>query len=222
MNLCQTSTKKEEVTLKGEIMADIGAVQSKLSAISEGKTLIEISSLDELKADAKRVNVIDRDTIFDDCFKNLLLIHFSVQDKEVNKLFEPSIGGPLVSLTHKARLGYALGLIDKTDLKDLEQFHNIRNIFAHNTEASFTEHKVIECVKKLSTAKNHEVTTSNSYKLYNRALDKYWVVSWKEIVKQETYRQAMLAEEKKEANSRTKKRETAKSKTKTATKKPKR
>ena len=82
--------------------------------------------------DKKWLGVINWDTIFDDDLKSLLMLHFLPKDKDVKKLFEPSIGGPLVSLTHKTRLAYALGIIDKMALNDFENIHNIRNKFAHN------------------------------------------------------------------------------------------
>ena len=180
------------------------AQQLSLSGIPEGKTLIDISSLDGLKADSKRIKVIDGDTFFDVCFKGLLILNFSQRGKEVRKLFDPSIGGPLVSLTHKARLAYALGLIDKTVMNDVVNIHKIRNEFAHSADASFTKTEVIKLVEKLSTADNHKVTARNSYKLYDSASVNCWT-SFTEIIKQEVYRQAMLANAKKEANSRTKK-----------------
>ena len=155
-------------------MVDIGAVQKSLSGIPEGKKLIDISSLDSLKKDKKRVKVIDGDTMLDFCFRGLLILYFSKRDKDVRKLFDPSIGGPLVSLTNKARLAYALGLIDKTALKDLEYMHKIRNEFAHSIDVNFTKTRIIKLVKSLSTAQSHKVTARNSYNLYIKALDKCW------------------------------------------------
>ena len=166
------------------------------SGVLEGKTLVSISSLGSLKADSKRVQVIDGDTLLDVCFKEILTLYFSQSDKNVMKLFEPSIGGPLVSLTHKARLAYALGLIDKTTMNDSEYMHKIRNEFAHSIDASFTKTRVIKLVGKLSTVKNHEVTARNSYRFYNSAIAKCWR-SFSETFKQEANRQAMLKEVKK-------------------------
>ena len=157
--------------------------------------MINISILDKLQADVKRVTVIHLDTLLDDCFKKLLILFFSQRDKEVKKLFDPSIGGPLVSLTHKARLAYALGLIDKMALYDLEHIHKIRNEFAHNVEASFAKTKVIKFVGKLSTAKDHKVTAKNSYKFYEKAYDKCYA-SFIESVIQEIDRQGILPEAK--------------------------
>jgi len=190
-------------------MADIGAVQKSLSGILEGKTLISISSLDSLKADAKRIDAINIDTIFDNFIKELLLSHFSQRDKTVEELFDTNIRGPLVSLTHKAKLLYALGLIDKIARKDLEYLHRIRNKFAHSVEASFADTEVVKFVRKLSTAKDQTITAKNSYKFYQRALGKC-VISLIETSKQEAYRQAMLLKAKKKTKGKSQNKPTKK------------
>ncbi len=166
------------------------------SGVPAGKTLVDLDELNKLLEDTKRVQVINWDTMFDHSLKNLLLIHFSRRNKNVQKLFEPSNGGPLVSLTHKARLAYALGIIDKTFLNDLEHIHKIRNEFAHSIEINFSDTKVLKFVEKLSTAKGHKVTAKNSHTLYKNANNKC-LKSLKKVSQQEIYRQAMLQEAKK-------------------------
>ena len=168
------------------------------SGAPEGKMLIDIRSLNELLADTKRVQAINMDTIFDNMVKKLLLSHFSQQGKTVEELFDTNIRGPLVSLTHKAKLLYALGLIDKIARKDLEYIHRIRNKFAHSVEASFADTEVVKCVRKLSAAKDQEITERNSYKFYHKALGKC-KKSLIEAFNQEMYRQAMLLEAKKKS-----------------------
>lgn len=161
------------------------------SGIPEGQTLIEISELNELQADTKRISAINIDTIFDSFIKELLLSHFSQRDKTVEELFDTNIRGPLVSLTHKAKLLYALGLIDKIARKDLEYIHRIRNEFAHSVGINFTNTEVVKSVRKLSAAKDQTITAKNSYKFYQRALGKC-VKSLIESRRQENLRQAML------------------------------
>lgn len=139
-----------------------------LSKIPEGQTLVDL--IDKLFEDEMRIGVINWDTFFDNNLKSLLMLRFSREDKAVKKLFEPSIGGPLVSLTSKARLAYALGIIDKTALNDFENIHNIRNKFAHNTKMNFANTEVLKLVKKLSTAK--EGTAKNSYDCFAIAIYK--------------------------------------------------
>jgi DNA-binding MltR family transcriptional regulator len=172
------------------------------SGITEGIGPIAMSDvmscIDEMQVDVERINTINMDTIFDNIIKKLLLLHFSQRDKTVKKLFDPNIGGPLVSLTHKARLAYAMGLIDKIALNDLEHIRRIRNIFAHSIEASFADTEVVKFVRKLSTAKDQEITAKNSYKFYRKAVGKC-STSLDEATKQEIYRLSMLREVKKKA-----------------------
>lgn len=162
-----------------------------LKKIPKDKKLIDISEFDKLKKNDERINVLDCDTVFDDFLKYLLMLRFSREGKDVMKLFEPSIGGPLVSLTHKARLAYALGIIDKTALNDYEYVHKIRNEFAHSTETSFGDTNVINHVQKLSPAKGHKATAKNSFNFFLGAQVK--CLKWlKDAYQQEIYRLAAI------------------------------
>jgi DNA-binding MltR family transcriptional regulator len=131
---------------------------SKIPGIPKDKELIDIDKLKKLEKDKERIGVINWDTAFDQILKEILCVHFSRENKNVTKLFEPAIGGPLVSLTHKARLLYAMGLIDSEALKDLEHIHKIRNEFAHSVETDFSDAKVLKHMKNLSTSKGHKVS----------------------------------------------------------------
>ena len=140
-----------------------------LPSIETAKKLPDKDMIDRLRNDWKRMGVINMDTIFDSLLKNIFILYFVRHGKAVEKLFDPTIGGPLVSLTHKARLAYALGMIDETALNDYENIHKIRNEFAHSTGASFTDAKVIRHVQKLSTARGHKATAKNSFEFYEEA-----------------------------------------------------
>ena len=161
------------------------------SGIPKDKKLIDINEFNKFQKHDMRINVLDWDTIFDDYFKYILMLRFSKKDKDVKKLFEPSIGGPLVSLIHKARLAYALKIIDKTALNDFENIHNIRNKFAHNAEMNFDNTEVLKLVKKLSTAKGKKVTAKNSYECFSSVTSKC-VKCLKEASQQEFYRLAAI------------------------------
>ncbi|MBL7186387.1 MAG: hypothetical protein ISS70_08675 [Phycisphaerae bacterium] len=158
--------------------------------------------MEKASKNKQRTDVLNWDTSFDTIIKDLLLLHFSRTDKVVKKLFEPSIHGPLVSLTHKARLMYALGLIDKTTLDDLQNIHNIRNKFAHSIEPDFSSDEVLKLVQKLSTAKikKKRATAKNSFRLYASVLHTC-VESLKDALEQEKYRKAVLLSAKKEKES---------------------
>jgi len=99
----------------------------------------------------------------------IIELTFSGRTKEVEKLMNST------NMVQKARLTYILGLIDKTVLNDLEQIHNIRNIFAHSFKASFADTKVLKFVRKLSTAKGQEVTAKNSFEFHLSARNKCMV-----------------------------------------------
>jgi len=123
--------------------------------------------------DAERMQVLNRDTMIDSNLKDLLLLFkFSRDDEEVEELFHPNRGA-LSSLTNKARLAYALDLIDKPTLIDLRNIHSIRNKFAHSTDMDFDNDEVVKLVRKLSTAEDKEkkkpITMKSSFELYSTA-----------------------------------------------------
>lgn len=89
--------------------------------------------------------------------------NFQQRTKDVQRL----VNG--INMVQKARLAYILGLINNTVLNDLEQIHEIRNKFAHSFDASFSYTKVLDFVRKLSTAKGQEVTEKNSFEFYDSA-----------------------------------------------------
>jgi len=120
--------------------------------------------------DRPRVRALNYDALFDQSLKLMLTTYFSKRDKAAQKLFDPSIGGPLASLTHKARLAYALGIIDKTALDDLLQLHKVRNIFAHSVDSSFSDTEVWKECQKLSTTRGRKVTGKDSLECYERSV----------------------------------------------------
>ncbi len=143
------------------------------SVILEGLETIKGASPDKLFEDKKRVEVITWDAYFDSFLKDSLVMKFSRNDTNVKELFNPNRGGPLGSLRNKARFAYALGLIERTTLKDLEQIHKIRNKFAHSIKINFTDKEIVGFVKNLSTVKDSDnVTAKNSYKYFKSALEK--------------------------------------------------
>jgi len=155
------------------------------SGIPKGKTVVDVDKLDKLLKDENRVEAINWHFTFDDTLKNLLSIHFSQWDKEVKKLMNN------INMVQKARLAYALGLFDKTALKNFAQIHDIRNTFAHSFGTSFADSKVLKSVGKSSIAKGRKVTAKNSYKFYKSALGAC-IKNLKEALQQEEYRQAAL------------------------------
>ena len=144
------------------------------SVILEGLETIKGASPDKLFEDKKRVEVITWDAFFDNYLKFSLVMHFSrnENDKNVKELFDPN-RGPLVSLPTKARIAYALGLIEQTTLDDLKQIRKMRNKFAHSIKINFADKEIVGIVKDLSTVDDkNNVTAKNSYKFFKSALEK--------------------------------------------------
>lgn len=119
-----------------------------------------------------RVTVIMMDAGLDLLLAALVGTAFSRKDKEVHRLFDYSYDGPLCSLTHKARLAYALGLIDKTTFNDLKQIHIIRNRFAHEIKPDFNDSEIRKAAKKLSTAKDKKVNSDNYLEFHKSSTQK--------------------------------------------------
>jgi DNA-binding MltR family transcriptional regulator len=119
-----------------------------------------------------RVTVIMMDSALDLLLAGLIGTAFRRRDKEVRSLFDHSNDGPLCSVTRKARLAYALGLIDKLTLDDLKNLHKIRNRFAHSIKADFNDREIGEAARKLSTAKGQKVNADNYLEFHGRAVRK--------------------------------------------------
>jgi len=155
------------------------------SGILEGFETIRGTCPDKLFEDKKRVEVITWDAYFDRFLKGSLIMHFSRNDTNVKELFNPNRGGPLGSLINKARFAYALGLIERTTLKDLEQIHKIRNKFAHSIKINFADKEIVGFVKSLSTVNNSDdVTAKNSYKFFKSDLAKCEECLYKVVVQE--------------------------------------
>lgn len=170
---------------------DYTKIASYFTDIPEGSTTINIGRLEKLFTDEMRVEALNWDAFFNDLLKDLLTLHFVQRDKEVETLMQN------INMAKKARLAYALGLIDRTSLNDFVRIRNIRNKFAHRIGATFADTDICKECKGLSTAKDKKtVTVKNSYKFYISAL-KVCLTRGAEAAKQEVNRQAMLLKMKK-------------------------
>ena len=153
--------------------------------------------------DAERMQVLNMDTMIDLTLKDLLLFQFSREEKEVEELlFHPNKGGPLSTMTNKAKLAYALGLIDKPTLNDLKKIHNIRNVFAHNTDMNFENDEVLQNVRKFSSVKGKgkrkPVTLRNSFDLYTATSKACSTTVWRAVVKEVKKESGRMKKKKKE------------------------
>ena len=127
------------------------------------KVSIERKQWEKAMKNQKRAHAILRPIGLDILLAAIIERNFPQRNEDVQRL----VNG--INMVQKARLVYILGLINKTVLEDLEQIHEIRNKFAHSFDASFAYTKVLDFVRKLSTAKGQVVTDKNSFEFYDSA-----------------------------------------------------
>jgi DNA-binding MltR family transcriptional regulator len=120
-----------------------------------------ISASDKAMADKIRSEILVRDTFLDEILRRRLERYFTHSDETVERLFNPMQPGPLSTLTQKANLSYALGLINEDALKDIKNLHIIRNRFAHLSKPDFTDKEITQACRKLTVAKNCRVSSDN-------------------------------------------------------------
>jgi len=145
------------------------AIQPNYWQIWGDKLPIEPEKMQKFLEDSKRGDIIIRDIKLDIMLKAILMFNLSRFDKEVEKLLD------LLNIAQKARLAYALKIINKTTLNDTIRMHDIRNRFAHHLKMNFTDTEIIKKCKKLSTAvKGESVSASKAEKFYMNAQEKCW------------------------------------------------
>ncbi len=113
------------------------------------------------------VKALGADSALDIGLECLLRLAFgrAIQDKEVSKLFDYNNNGPLSSTIQKARLAYAMRLIDGRMLDTLKQLHIVRNSLAHRTDAGFLDADVLKACSKLSK-KSPPSTETDAWDIY--------------------------------------------------------
>jgi len=134
---------------------------------------IELSSVDFnnlMKSNDGSIAITGACTV--DLYLGLLFTAVMVNDPKVVKgLLDGERHGPLSSFAAKAKVAYALGLIDEQTKEDLDYIRKIRNKFAHSLKAiSFQDHAIREYCNKLSTAKRNNDETQHLTSIYNQAI----------------------------------------------------
>jgi hypothetical protein len=66
---------------------------------------------------------------------------FLIDTNKVRELFEGAYA-PLADLSGKIKSAYLMGLITKTEAERVTAIRKVRNIFAHEIDATFTHHRV--------------------------------------------------------------------------------
>jgi len=118
--------------------------------------------------DEERLSVLWFDFTFEQLLNCILIKTFPRQSKEIRSMVNK------FSINQKAKLLYALKLINETTLKDIKLIRDIRNEFFHGMPSKgFTNAKICSLFGKLSTANGQKVTESNSYGIYFKAVLKH-------------------------------------------------
>ncbi|WP_449258262.1 MltR family transcriptional regulator [Chlorobium limicola] len=110
--------------------------------------LVEFSKLFDYEHDNERDIVIVGCAFIEELIKETLRESLIQDDEEITKLISESTGS-LPGLIQRARLLYLLGVIPKLVFEDLKYIAKIRNHFAHNMQASFSDNKVAQLCRNL-------------------------------------------------------------------------
>lgn len=133
----------------------------------KGQVSIDCAVHDKLQKSSRRTTVIVGEVLLDNILRLCLTRHFSHNNETIGKLLDE----PLGSLSNKATLAYALGLIDATTRGNLNHIYRIRCEFAHRFDVDFTDEKVLTLVAKIPRTKGQEkVTAENSFEFFITAM----------------------------------------------------
>ncbi|MEX2167319.1 MAG: transcriptional regulator [Methyloceanibacter sp.] len=113
-----------------EYLKEFIALLDKLNEESHrGAVLVAVSYLDEL---LRR------------CLQNFLL------DEGKSKALWEGFNAPLGTFSARALSAYSLGLVSRREYEECESLRKIRNDFAHNLHASFSDRRIIDLCTNLS------------------------------------------------------------------------
>jgi DNA-binding MltR family transcriptional regulator len=110
--------------------------------------LIDFSKAFDYEHDNDREIVIVGCAYIESLIKALLRESLTQDEKELNLLLDEAQGA-LPGLVQKARLLYLMGAFPKVIFEDIKLVARVRNHFAHNISASFSDESVIKNVKKM-------------------------------------------------------------------------
>jgi mannitol operon repressor len=96
--------------------------------------------LDELNKESPRGKVLISTGYLEQMLEDILS-SFMMQSKIVDDLFEGG-NAPLGIFSARAKLAYSLGLISEAEFQDIDIIRRIRNDFAHDMKASFSNDSV--------------------------------------------------------------------------------
>ena len=110
--------------------------------------------LDSLSQESARGKVLISCSFTDEQLRELISV-FLVEDSDSGQLLE-GFNAPLSTFSTRTIAAHCLGLITDTERDDCDTFRRIRNEFAHNHKAAFTDTKIIDLCKNLhASAKDY-------------------------------------------------------------------
>ncbi len=106
-----------------------------------------IALLDKLNEESQRGAVLVAVSFLDDllrrCLQNFLL------DEEKSKALWEGFNAPLGTFSARVLSAYALGIISRQECDECETLRKIRNDFAHNLHASFSDQRIVDLCSNL-------------------------------------------------------------------------
>lgn len=110
--------------------------------------------LDSLNAESPRGAVLIACSFIEEQLREIIE-RFLVEDSDSGQLLE-GVNAPLSTFSARTIATHCLGLISDTERDDCNTLRRIRNEFAHNHKAAFTDKKIIDLCKKLhASAKDY-------------------------------------------------------------------
>lgn len=108
----------------------------------------------ELDKESERALAVLAAAYLDYLLGQLIATQMVVDTNEVEKLLMEGATAPLSSFSSRIDMAYCLGLVDKSEQRDLNLIRKIRNDFAHKfSDISFNAPQIASRCRELSAAK---------------------------------------------------------------------
>jgi hypothetical protein len=118
--------------------------------LREFKTFLEL-----LNKESERGAALIAATMIEDLLERCIWA-FLIEHEDVKRLLD-GFNAPLGTLSARALAAFALGLISEKEYRECERLRKIRNVFAHNVRASFTDQSVADmCANLEYSAKDYD------------------------------------------------------------------
>jgi DNA-binding MltR family transcriptional regulator len=114
--------------------------QNTIRVFEFNKALADFHDLFNLQQKDERSIALIGGTFCEMALEQILKSFLPDDEKQVDKLFE--FNQPLGSFSSKISMVLCLGLVDKVIVRDLDMIRKIRNKFAHNLYASFSDSQI--------------------------------------------------------------------------------